>query len=492
MSIYDDGPNGLVAPIRAPSQEADGTSYFSTLQVHTPTIRDLAQATPFAAGVESIASTLQTGAGKVTVAVAADSTANDHVDWVRLWAEAERRRRPSSLRIEYLNWDSVTNAYLARVVQEGTDLSPSPAVMVDDFNRTGEIVGSVSSGGQIWNGSPGGWAGDGQVARNYSPVRRLVYDTLTVDGSTEFTLQITTGPAPAANQTMRIHGGSPSPLLNGGVWAAVNLTKSGTVTVEVYKTIGGTTTTILGAVSAGLTALSTTPQTLKVKLTQTSQNVSLELTPNGGAPATHTPTALTEGDYATLGSWRGILNASGVTPAMAIDAANFSIPASPPSFNTLRILNAAVSGSTFDYQASRIATMYPSDEYIDTLILSSGHNYAMTSPTAYLENMTAFVNAYAAAHPETKFIYASQNPQYFPSRYITAHAARQVAGRRHARLNGWGYLPVFERFQTLDNRALVQADGVHPTHPLTITPNTTTGQGLWADTMREFVSAYEV
>ena len=424
--------------------------------------------------------------GSGRAAIAGDSALNDGGDPPRkllLWL----KEMTDGIGLSERLWNNTTSVYGAPIIVEPGVGTPDTGgtILTDNFNRTAaELVGSTTSGGQVWAGGAGAWSANGTRATANSGTLGLGFNTgAKAMTATADLLLVTTAATPA--QQARIAVGCTQANFGAGgsyVWAQIQVTTAGLIQVSLWKRISGTSTQIGTTTTInGVTANSATPQAVRVKLDIAIQALTLTLTV-GGVDQVITG-SVTEGDTAILGTHSGIAFAANAAGAFGLDEISMAIPFTPGTpGDGLEIWNGAVAGTTLAHQQANLAAMYPSGTHFDWILVSGGHNHGTQEPAAFLAVVDSFIEAFKAAHPETLIIISSQNPQFAPSTTIAAHARRQAALRAYAMENGYEYLPVFEAFtaQADGGASLVNpADGIHPTVSTTTDLTTWCGNLLW-------------
>lgn len=433
--------------------------------------------------IQLLASRLKFGADNITVGIASDSTGNDSNDWPRLFLKLIRDGFPS-VHIEHSLWAS-TEYGAATVINAGEGEPESGGTLLSDtFTRTGELVGSTTDDGKVWAGSAGSWSGDGNYAKA-SALGRLLYNAATPDITLHTTISlVTTGTGTA--QTLRIPIGTTAAGGGNMVFASIAVNGTGGVSVGLWKTIAGSSTLIGGAQSpAGIANSSATPQIVTLDLTVAIQNVTLAVSVNGGN-ATNITGTITESDYSSLSTFSG-LNAISALPGFSVNDISMSTPPGPPTYQSLTVWNGSVAGTKLQYQLDRLAIMYPVERPLDVLIITTGHNYTTSTPSAFVGELTTFTDAFLTLHPETLILMCSQNPEFLPSSGVVGHKNRQYEVRIESSKQGWSYVPVFEAFDSMADGgiSLVGADGIHPTSPPAPPSEPVDGYGssLWAKTV---------
>lgn len=484
----DKGDQGIPGAEGLPTDAA--VSALVTIPSDTKTALELSMqsfrsAAGGSAGTDRIASLRDFGRGVRRVACVSDSTANDANDWFRIATRDFGLTLPAHMRREYRAWSDATQAYTVFVDNAGTVTPATGGVMMNDtFTRTvTDLVGSTSDNGKVWAGTTGKWSTDGESAVPTGGAGPVAFNVGARDATLTAQLVVVTSP-PAAAVNRRFYVGSSSAILTSGVWAGFGISTTGNPSLSLWKTIGGVSTQI-GATSfaTGLTGGSDTPQSATLKLEVSIQNVSATLTVNG-TPVTISGT-ITEADYAALGTFAGFVNVEALPASTAnkVSSITLETPATAATFDGLVAINGAVGGVTLAYQQSRLATMFPTSEPIDVLILTTGHNYGTMTGAAFTAALESFLTDWFALHPASDVLLTSQNPQFAPAPSPAAHAERQAALRAWAAKSGYEYLPVFERFVAEPDGgvSLVGADGIHPTTPPVGDLSVWSGARLWAD-----------
>lgn len=426
------------------------------------------------AGVaEQLATILDLGSGSKRIAVLSDSTGNDSTDWVRVWWLLLGQHAPTSLRRVWHAWNAATNVWSEAIDAPGTG-EGTPAsggvVLTDNFNRTAaDLVGTTTSGGQVWTGAAGTWAADGQFAQPLAVGASLTFDAGSKDSEVTAVMNVVTTAA-GAGQSVKVYAAATSPTsLKNGVWAQLGINASGTAAITLWKTINNANAQ-LGTVSGhGIIPDSATPVTVTLSLQVDIQNVTLTTTVDGGVPIVTTAT-VTESDYTDgLGTYVGLSSANGSNPGLGVDSITAETPYVPPVLpdDLLEIWNGSQGGARFStFADAKIGQMFPPATVgdIDVLIVGSGHNHGTQDPAAFIAEMEAAISRFRTFHPDVTVMAVSQNPQ-FGTANATAHLKRQAALREWARTNGVDYVPVMEHFmgQADGGQSWVLADGIHPT-----------------------------
>lgn len=445
-------------------------------------------------GVQRFAATLEQGTGNSVFAVVSDSTNDVFDEGVGLALQRYADERPW-LTLEYYVWtdgtpspwtDSASGAYGGKqTYQIGVPGETRGRLWLDTFARSGELNGSNSTPGQAaraWTAVPGRWvsasghlaavtAGDGTYVTlpPNTGEKRTIGARITMDQTTA-TKAVSLGPGGATlNDMVRVFLSN-----NAGAWSW-----------KIQKRIDGTYTDISGwdpidGVSDG------TP-TLDVTITL--DGTSVVATANGAVKTgvlASGDVAKINGDTMPLGSTGAIADGAGTQ----ISDMYFDLFDVRPVV-TLTLYLAAKAGSGFYYQVPRMARMLPVAP--DVVVFSSVHNYVSLSGADYLPWLREAVGAVETIHPEAALVVSSQNPKLPPqsATHQANHRDRNRAARTYARQEGYGYVPVFERFNQ-DGPALTRtrADGIHPTHgdndAYYELPVIQTGAWLWAEAVADY------
>ncbi|WP_104117864.1 SGNH/GDSL hydrolase family protein [Arthrobacter sp. B1805] len=419
--------------------------------------------------------------------MAGDSTLNDGNAPPRKALLRLGQLTQSGVGMQDQQWSTSTNAYAAPTVVKSGTTTPSVGgtVLTDNFNRVAaELVGSTTSGGQVWAGATGGWSSDGTVTTANSGISSLGFHcgTKSITSTAQYNI-VTTSPA-ASSQARLAVGTTQANFAGGGsyVWAQLLLSTAGALSVSVWKRISGTPQTELISKTpvTGVTSNTATIQPITLKLDIAIQAVTLTMTVNGANQVL--TTSVTEADTGILGTFSGVAMPANASGSFKLDNITMATRFTAGTYTGLEIWNAAVGGTGLSYQKDRLATMYPTATKFDWLLVSGGHNFGTQTPEAFIADVDAFITAFRAAHPETLIVVSSQNPQLAPATTITAHARRQAALRDYAMGKGFEYLPVFEAFtnQPDGGASLVNpADSIHPTVSTTTDITTWCGNLLW-------------
>ena len=448
-------------------------------RIHQHTPDDIVGGDPAGAATELVTSRLGMGVGDLSIGIASDSTANDGNDWAPLLLRLIAARYPG-VRIVRNTWDHAVNGYgTPFVLQEGEGTeSTGGTILLDRFNRTGDLTGSSPDIGPAWSGGAGSISTGNGVA---TLTGTAGIPSVNI-GSTDVTLRtvwdvVTTGTG--TTQTWRIYLGN----LTNGLWISPTVNAQGAASVALWKTIGGSSTTLrtVNLADIGVPPSSSSASKVTIAVEVAIQNVSLTVT-HGSNTVTETFT-ITEAEYAALGSSVLLYAPSTGGTGLRLDEIEASTPLVPGTLQTLTMWNAARGGANLQYQQDRLPHIFP--EPLDLLIIAHGHNNGSQSGAAFTASLGTFVTAFREYHPDAALVLSSQNPQFAPAAQPHAHALRQQAGRAYAIAQAWTYVPVFERFhaQPDQGRSWVIEDGVHPTTPgadVGYEPTPGTGATEWA------------
>ena len=328
----------------------------------------------------------------------------------------------------------------------------------DEFNRTGEIVGSTPDVGLVYGGTAGQWSGDGTRAVSSGGSGAVAQDAdYTAPGgrrrvSAYVDIDTTAG---AQEKMFSLFLGQTT---NNRVQLRLSVSTSGTQAWIINKIVAGTSTLLATGSGSPLTASAQNDNVL----------VRLDMQVDGTVTATVGSSTVTGtlsgGDIdAIVGGGARVWFQTGVNAASSgiairrIEAEKFVV-----STRTLTFYNGSRAGSVAQYAIDRLEALYP--QPVDLLLVSYGHNYGSETPSAFIAAIDALVTAFRANHPDAGIVLCSQNPEFSPAGNIAAHLARNAALRGYAARHGYGYLPVYELYasQTDGGQSWVQSDGIHP------------------------------
>lgn len=431
------------------------------------------------------------GSGFIRGAIAGDSVVNDGGDPPRKILQRLGELTPTGVGMTDKQWSTSTNAYGSNIVVKAATATPSTGgtVLTDNFNRTAaELVGSTTSAGQVWGGTAGSWSANGTVATP-AGVGSLSFNAASKDVTLTAAISLVTTNTGAQTILQVCASSTAASLGDNMVFAQLAVSTTGIPNFSVYKRIGGVNTQISSTnYSTGLTTNTATAQTATVKLQIAIQQVTATITVNG--TDTVISGTIAEGDVPLIGMMSGVKAGA---PDGRIKLDNFIIdtPFTPGTTNGVEFWNAAVPGTSIDYQTARVATMYPAGTTFDFLFMCGGHNNGTQTAEDFIADVDEFVTAFRAIHPNTPIIISSENPQFAPSLTIVAHARRQAALRAYAMENGHEYLPAFEAFSNEANGGVgyVQSDGIHPTVSVPTISLNWSGATLWAAVWLNIINA---
>jgi lysophospholipase L1-like esterase len=493
-------PTPAIEAIRAEM----GRSYATPAQIATAiaaAIRDggTSPSTAPAAVKAAIAKLDDQNPAKWILAIAADSTADEGDEWpagvreafAALWPEravAERRFNKSTDEyVPQVVWQNGTGsagtAVIAPPSTEDTVTITNKVVFSDDFRRNSDdVVGSSPQTGGTWQGP----AGQHRVFMNTAtegvleglPGRTDINQrnhaaTLThatgADGVWGTLIRLTT--RTDGNRT-DIYG----PLVS-STGSAVYLRlaygiTSSTHLLELVSRVGSTER-VIATFPAGTLAENTADQIIEARIEI--QGTDTIVATLGTRKVSGTVTAA---ELAAWAGWDRVQFAS-TDPRFRLDhfvAIKSIITVVPgqtdPIDNTpgvglqAAVYNGAIAGSVISAQLERLAKLYPVRP--DLLLIGHGLNYATTTPSDFLAEIQAFVDAFLVLHPGVPVGILTQNPRYqvdgAPTDRVPAHKARQDAIAGYAAAKGWLYIDTFSAFAVLPDggRSYVDTDGVHP------------------------------
>lgn len=477
---------------RASSRAAHNATYapvgdYATNDAVQAALATVGGGTPATPGFEALAAKIAFGGlGQLSIATAADSTANDLYDWMRLWYLSLLGLMPSTTRGQYHGWNNSTSAWSNLVDREGEWSPGSDGVrLLDDFETNpGPVAGRVPARGSAWANPYGAWSvSGGKLVKSGAAVGAAVTN-VGQGAAVTFTVRVDLSAGGVA-ESFRAYLGSTSAGTD-GVWVGLTVGTGGYPAFAIYKTIGGTSTSI-GTVNTSGLAITPTGgwHTLTITLERQIQNVTLTIE-DGASGSAETTGTITEADATALAANDHFTLWSNTSEAK-FEFETITATAAPQSAegDLIEVWNGAIAGSkTATFNSGKRSQMW-GGKHIDMLVVAFGHNNGTQSPEAFTDELETWVDAWLADHPETKYvILSSQNPQHPPATNRAAHAARQYAVRMLARRRGWDYIPAFEAFAAEPDGGLSRMwpDGIHPSAD-EVAPHTrpTYGQPFWAD-----------
>lgn len=426
---------------------------------------------PYAPGTrfdqaEALAAKLDAKAGVCTLYVASDSTGVGTQRWARRVLLALAADNPDA-QVRSIAWDDATQALLApEVIQAGTNASSAGVKAADNFSRTGDLRGSTSSGpnAAVWGGdanAAGDWTlTSGTIVRSSDATSgKLLLDSGSAgDRSVAFASGTLSTVGQATASIFRVY----TKYLDNSnlIYGYLNVSASGAATWGITRTIAGTSTAVSGAANP-LTA-NTAGQAIAPTLTVSGLTVTFTLGNAGNSTVTMT---LPQADADVLGAATidGFSGGPAGSGLMTLGPFSTTVTSAAGPAQTITLYNGAVTGTTLDYQASRLAAQCPVTP--DVVLINSCHNYGADTPATYLGKLDAFVALLGATWPPAGVVIMSQNPEKSPATGIAPHQLRLLAIRGWAAKRGVGYVPVLEAFRARADLGvnLVRSDGVHPT-----------------------------
>ncbi|WP_281712339.1 SGNH/GDSL hydrolase family protein [Dermacoccus nishinomiyaensis] len=311
----------------------------------------------------------QYGASSLTVGIVGDTS------WARQWSKDYGAQLPASLSRTFGAWSGSAWQWSQDAAGNGGTPASGGVLVSDGFNRSGSIVGSTPDTGSKWTGTSSAWtASNGlAVATANGAMSQQITGT---DQDHTFKLSVTTA-AQSSARLIRLYVGAGDSTLQSGVWAAFNLSSTGLLTVGLYKTIGGTTTTLAAStIVAGAIANSSSAQLVTVGIqVRGSSTITVTLTCAG--QVTTLTSALTAGDLP--GGFVGAfaINWDSAYP-YAVDEVSFSVP---------YVAGSPGPGITFlahpGLTASDLAQAYPATPKVDVLIVAADQAAATSFVTAF-------------------------------------------------------------------------------------------------------------
>ena len=439
---------------------------------------------------QAVAASLDTGTpADVRIGLAGDSTGDATDEWFQQFLMLIGAQFPT-LRVAYKDWNEGASVNVPSTLKEGTGPTYSYKVTRrDTFARTvADIIGTPTEiGATNWSAggadAAGDWSADGAGAIASADTVRapILMNTGNVGSSrSRFTYRAVS--TAACNVDLFLRRVNDANRL----YFSLSRPGNGQATVTLNRRVGGVTTT-LGTVPAapvpgdGVYAFAA--------------DVVVAVDGTAAVTATVTTTAGTSTLTATLSAadWTAV-NAGFNVGLMATSGNPIGDRWTLFEFGLLQFIlpqqvltgyNGSLAGSTLDYQIDKVATQFP--DPLDMLIVSSGHNYTTEAADSYISKVRAYIAAVRAVHPKATILLSSQNPEYPPlaGDRIAAHINRCLALRQFAEANGYGYVPVIERWSAQPNPdQLVQGDGLHPT----VGPSS--GSSFWASVMYAYLAQF--
>lgn len=432
-----------------------------------------------------------------------DSTGNQTDEWWSVGWTAFLAANLPAWRVLYYGFNDGTTSWPTSptVIQAGTPVGdPTPVdgvVATDDGSGSGELVGSTSSGGQVWEGVAGYQS---RVSGKIASTGAGLFDSrmpIYARGDVTFTAQWGVANNEGSSKQYRV-----------GIWkdatnyCRINIVGSTTKTITLIVVLAGVSRTVAtftaGAIPAAA-AYAEYAMSLGFTLTDDGLGGYTGGTIAGLVNATNASGALTADEAAMLAQAEfityGSNSTTGTIDTISVDVDGISTFG---PFKILRLYNGSVSGTTLDYQtsdanASRRTVLLSVEP--EVVFLSGGHNYDSDTPSVFLGKVLAAVNEILDnTTVDPGFILTSQNPEFVglkDAAQVAAHDARQRAIRRYARAAGWGYIPAFEVFASRHDggASLIDPDGIHPNYGTSVTLAQGNGSMLWADALVQYLAA---
>lgn len=365
----------------------------------------------------------------------------------------------------------------------GTPVPVNGVVASDNFNRTdSELIGDVDQLGNQWSGSLAYYATNGTKAFQVGNLVGVSFALLAVPAKGDTTGTVKMGVANNEGVS-KIHRLAWK-YLNGTNYLQLNMTGSTTKAITLNKIIAGVSTT-LATFAAGAIPNNAAQAEYNVSFSCIGLNVSATV---NGVTASGTITS----DDATLLSNAVSVGWGTNSTTATLDDLSVSVNGTRTDgpYKTLRVDNAAVAGTTLDYQTNdpvRLATILDGKD-VDLLFIGHGHNYDADTPAAYFTKLdTGIAQVVAALGHPVPVVMISQNPEFSPALFPAQHNTRQRALRQYAADRGYGLIPTFEVFMSrLDQgQQLVNPDGIHPN--FIGTPATGNGAQIQADIFAQWM-----
>lgn len=415
----------------------------------------------------------------VTVALAGDSTGDGSDEWwTRLWDAYWAEHPDTGLTV--LSWSDATQSYTSTVRKAPKQRTVATRPVLDLFSQTAaDLVGSEPIIGNPWTGAAGAFElADGAAVWKASPagyvacpgkaplvaLERTVSGTVTID---------TTNNGAGRSIDLGMYASN-----NRRISIRIAVLANGTAGWSVegqFPTYARLAAGAAGALAAG--AVQTIPFSLTVKgnaVTATLNGVTALATLDATRQAvTDSMNGLHIIPGGTATGWK-ILD-------MRLDAV-VADGTSP----VITAVNASKSGSTLDYQLTRLETMLgPAVGTLNALFISSSHNYYGPNekdPAQYAAVLDSFVAAYRSRQPSSAIVVVAQNPQSPIKSTRATHRARSASLAGYAKRRGYGLIDALAAFEARADWAsvLVSGDGVHPTTGNTAYDGTTEpNNGAW-------------
>jgi hypothetical protein len=419
-------------------------------------------------GGERFMSRLQMGLD-VRLGIAGDSLSTEMDEYPALLAEWIVSLYPN-IRCLFSRWNGA--GYDTETLNEGTPTAPRATRMLrDDFSKVvADVYGSTPDNmGGAWgrNGvnTSGDWssAGAGAVASNETARGFLLWGTGS-NGTQDIETRIVL-PAgnPAATTAFRVYTRYANAANH--TYLSIDVRAAGTYVVTWVTVRDGVATVRADLPAVAIPANRTLDIRLIVgptvrfivnaqSLTTTLNSLDIEATTGGSGSSV---------GFGTTGS-----GLAGLTVKYFEAGISRSL-----TYQYLYVYNAGRASTTWQYQIDNAAAMYPVGSQLDLMIACSSHNnfpdnpsLAPSDPAGYIEKAEELVRVVQALHPDTGWIFASQNPERFPvgAAAMDAHQLRQAALAAWARQRNFGYAAGYEAFTARNSalNSLIEPDGIHP------------------------------
>jgi len=423
-----------------------------------------------------------------TAGVAGDSTGDNlsAFEWPLITLKLLSTKYPN-VRMEHYGFNDATQTYGAPTVVNAGAAATGGVIAHDTFSVAGNAVGAAADTKGTW----AGWGtvtksgGRASLANNTSGLSVLCP---TQDSTVTSKVLVTTAGLTGFN-AFRFGNGFSNALMTGfGVHLNLSLNGQWITYLTMAKTlaVGGVQVVATEQIDLGLANV--TNKAVEVETSLSGLTFSAKITVEGREPVIRSFN-LTAQEKSEIGFYAGVAaNPGNLAGGLALDEVKVETEIIPTP--TIKLYNGSVAGKNPDYLRApgRLAAMFPVS--LDSVFLSFSHNGHLNQggPAAFPADYKQTIDLIKVAHPKATIYLGSQNPEFSPrdASMISTHAARQALIPQIAKDNGARYVPVLEAFVSYaaDNgRALVQADGVHPTNPSTIDPTDGFGSTLWARTV---------
>ena len=406
-------------------------------------------------GAQSLVAGADIGLSQIVAAVCGDSTGDEPSEWVwRGFAMWLADNHPTITGDGYYGFGE-SGPYTHLDIQQAW----SP-YFDDTFARTGDVFGSSpdTRGTGTYGGGTGAWTADGTKAISNgggNSVALLLSSGETGGRRRQHVDGVTIDTTPGASE--KVFSYSIGSTTANRLILRIGISTSGVQTWKLQTVIASTVTDLVSGVGSPFTpnAVNTFDSYIEIDGTAVSAKV-------GALTVTGTLTAPQASAIGSDGRHTILLAGAGWT-VRRVWAEKYAATSPTQRFT---LYNGSRAGSTAQYAIDRLESLYPADVKIHVLLLSHGQNYAGVSDDAYIAALEEFLAAYRALHPESGIVVCSQNPRYAPQAQVSQAAQMQRCTRLRgwAARNGYGYLPVMEKYLAQADRgqSWVQSDGLHP------------------------------